>query len=124
MRYWFGELMAHGVTATRRRFASLIALPLPPFLFHLYSLSPRFISRGGAATRRIRFAHGEGVRGEVLPLPSMKLTIMMLRKMFIPLMLVLPLLSLAQDPWIITANKIDPTNYYGVTVANGMIGIV
>src|ERR1041385_951406 len=30
----------------------------------------------------------------------------------------------AQDPWKIKADKIDPTNYYGVTVANGMIGIV
>jgi protein-glucosylgalactosylhydroxylysine glucosidase len=30
----------------------------------------------------------------------------------------------AQDPWKITAPKIDPSNYYGVTVANGMIGIV
>src|SRR5690349_23948678 len=30
----------------------------------------------------------------------------------------------AQDPWLIKADKIDPTNYYGVTVANGMIGIV
>lgn len=30
----------------------------------------------------------------------------------------------AQDPWIIKADKIDPANYYGVTVANGMIGIV
>ncbi len=30
----------------------------------------------------------------------------------------------AQDPWKITVNKIDPLNYYGVTVANGMIGIV
>ena len=30
----------------------------------------------------------------------------------------------AQDPWKITANRIDPSNYYGVTVANGMIGIV
>src|ERR1700748_3436889 len=28
------------------------------------------------------------------------------------------------DPWKITASKIDPNNYYGVTVANGMIGIV
>ena len=27
-------------------------------------------------------------------------------------------------PWIIKAAKIDPSNYYGVTVANGMIGIV
>jgi len=31
---------------------------------------------------------------------------------------------LAQDPWKITAEKIDPNNYYGITVANGMIGIV
>lgn len=28
------------------------------------------------------------------------------------------------DPWIIKAEKIDPSNYYGITVANGMIGIV
>ena len=27
-------------------------------------------------------------------------------------------------PWKITAAKIDPSNYYGITVANGMIGIV
>lgn len=30
----------------------------------------------------------------------------------------------AQDQWVIKADKIDPTNYYGITVANGMIGIV
>lgn len=30
----------------------------------------------------------------------------------------------AQDPWKIKADKIDPSNYYGVTVANGVIGIV
>jgi trehalose/maltose hydrolase-like predicted phosphorylase len=28
------------------------------------------------------------------------------------------------DPWIISAESPDPSNYYGVTVANGMIGIV
>src|SRR5450432_2560097 len=28
------------------------------------------------------------------------------------------------DPWIIGASAPDPSNYYGVTVANGMIGIV
>ena len=33
-------------------------------------------------------------------------------------------ITLAQDPWKITANTIDPSKYYGVTVANGMIGIV
>jgi trehalose/maltose hydrolase-like predicted phosphorylase len=32
--------------------------------------------------------------------------------------------SPAADPWIITAAKIDPNNYYGITVANGMIGVV
>src|SRR3982751_5202590 len=33
-------------------------------------------------------------------------------------------LSSAHDPWKIRAEKIDPSNYYGITVANGMIGIV
>ena len=28
------------------------------------------------------------------------------------------------NPWIIKADKIDPSNYYGITEANGMIGIV
>ena len=28
------------------------------------------------------------------------------------------------DPWKISATAIDPNNYYGITVANGMIGIV
>lgn len=28
------------------------------------------------------------------------------------------------DPWIIKTDSINPANYYGVTVANGMIGIV
>jgi len=32
--------------------------------------------------------------------------------------------AISQDPWKITATNIDPSNYYGVTVANGMIGIV
>lgn len=30
----------------------------------------------------------------------------------------------AQDAWTIKADKIDPANYYGITVANGMIGVV
>jgi protein-glucosylgalactosylhydroxylysine glucosidase len=30
----------------------------------------------------------------------------------------------AIDPWVISASSPDPSNYYGVTVANGMIGIV
>ncbi len=39
---------------------------------------------------------------------------------------ILPFLQLSAqpDPWIINADKIDPSDYYGVTVANGMIGIV
>lgn len=32
--------------------------------------------------------------------------------------------TLAQDPWKISASNFDPRNYYGITVANGMIGIV
>ena len=31
---------------------------------------------------------------------------------------------MAQDAWKIKADKIDPNNYYGITVANGMIGII
>ncbi|MNS51503.1 Kojibiose phosphorylase [compost metagenome] len=27
------------------------------------------------------------------------------------------------DPWIVKADKIDPSNYYGVSIANGMVGI-
>jgi trehalose/maltose hydrolase-like predicted phosphorylase len=32
--------------------------------------------------------------------------------------------SPAQDPWTLEAGKPDPSKYYGITVANGMIGIV
>ncbi|RYY57760.1 MAG: glycoside hydrolase family 65 protein [Chitinophagaceae bacterium] len=32
--------------------------------------------------------------------------------------------SNAQDPWKLSTSSVDPNNYYGVTVANGMIGIV
>jgi len=28
------------------------------------------------------------------------------------------------DPWKVTATNFDPSNYYGITVANGMIGVV
>ena len=48
----------------------------------------------------------------------------MIRKYsFLPL-LFLSCLCFAQDAWKLKADKIDPVNYYGVTVANGMIGIV
>ncbi len=37
----------------------------------------------------------------------------------------LPLICLSQDPqWSIVADKIDANRYFGITVANGMIGIV
>lgn len=32
--------------------------------------------------------------------------------------------DLTQSPWHIVADEIDPNNYYGVTVANGMVGLV
>ena len=35
-----------------------------------------------------------------------------------------PLAAQTPDSWRIAADKIDPANYYGVTVANGMLGIV
>jgi trehalose/maltose hydrolase-like predicted phosphorylase len=31
---------------------------------------------------------------------------------------------LAQDPWKVKADLVDPRSYYGITVANGMIGVV
>jgi protein-glucosylgalactosylhydroxylysine glucosidase len=40
------------------------------------------------------------------------------------LVLNIPKNSFSQDPWKISAADIDPSNYYGITVANGMIGIV
>lgn len=33
-------------------------------------------------------------------------------------------ISQGQDPWKITASNVNPQGYYGITVANGMIGIV
>jgi trehalose/maltose hydrolase-like predicted phosphorylase len=39
-------------------------------------------------------------------------------------LLLLVQFSLGQDPWIIKADSINASNYYGETVANGMIGIV
>ena len=30
----------------------------------------------------------------------------------------------SNSPWHIEANNIDPNNYYGITVANGMVGMV
>jgi trehalose/maltose hydrolase-like predicted phosphorylase len=47
-----------------------------------------------------------------------------MNRLFVFFFVLLPTILFSQDPWKIEANKIDPSNYYGVTVANGMIGIV
>src|SRR5258708_33693789 len=49
---------------------------------------------------------------------------MFFMKRLLFLFILTPALDKAQNPWKIEAAKIDPSNYYGVTVANGMIGIV
>src|SRR6185437_14349774 len=54
------------------------------------------------------------------------------KKLLFPFLLLLLAVSpglMAQTPppdntWVIRADTIDPSNYYGVTVANGMLGIV
>lgn len=46
-------------------------------------------------------------------------------RIYLGLMLfTLPVAIWAQHPWEITAEKITTDNYYGITVANGMVGIV
>ena len=50
---------------------------------------------------------------------------MILKKAFVYLFLLSSFNGFAQaDPWKITAANFDPSHYYGITVANGMIGIV
>ncbi|HLY69447.1 MAG TPA: hypothetical protein VKR53_06935, partial [Puia sp.] len=39
-------------------------------------------------------------------------------------LLIISYCSFSQDAWKISADNINPSNYYGITVANGMIGIV
>ncbi len=49
----------------------------------------------------------------------------MIKRFLLPASLLCSLLTAnAQDTWKITASKIDPSNYFGETVGNGMIGIV
>ncbi|MBY0433759.1 MAG: glycoside hydrolase family 65 protein, partial [Cyclobacteriaceae bacterium] len=45
---------------------------------------------------------------------------------YILIAFLLPVAASAQDvsPWLIEAKGIDPNNYFGVTVANGMVGLV
>ncbi len=40
------------------------------------------------------------------------------------ILFLLPQYSWSQDTWTIQAQNIDPNNYYGITVANGMVGLV
>lgn len=47
-----------------------------------------------------------------------------MRRPFTCLLLLIAFNSFSQDGWTIKADKIDPSNYYGITVANGMLGIV
>src|ERR1700748_1080047 len=47
-----------------------------------------------------------------------------MKRLFFAALVLTTCCSYAQDPWKISADKIDPNNYYGITVANGMIGIV
>lgn len=59
----------------------------------------------------------------------MKIGITFQRLMSLLLWLIASFPALSQsdttsDTWTIRANTIDPSNYYGVTVANGMIGLV
>src|SRR5215467_1483804 len=49
---------------------------------------------------------------------------MVKRLLFLHLTFFISCSAFSQDPWKISAANIDPNNYYGVTVANGMIGIV
>lgn len=48
----------------------------------------------------------------------------MRRLIFFSCFCIIAVAANAQDPWVIRADKIDPSNYYGITVANGMVGIV
>ena len=49
------------------------------------------------------------------------------RKLFL-LVITISILQSAKaqtpDPWVITADKVEAQGYYGVTVANGMLGVV
>jgi protein-glucosylgalactosylhydroxylysine glucosidase len=49
---------------------------------------------------------------------------MMKKLCTILVLVVLIFRSNAQDPWILKTDTVNPTNYYGETVANGMVGIV
>lgn len=43
---------------------------------------------------------------------------------FICCLLITKMVAQTIDPWVVSAPSVDPANYYGITSANGMIGIV
>lgn len=45
-------------------------------------------------------------------------------RIFLPLLLTALACTCVRAQWTITATDIDPSNYYGITVANGMVGLV
>ena len=57
-----------------------------------------------------------------------KIEIIMRKRNFLILLLLSglwPVIGVsAQDAWKITAEQIEPSSYYGITVANGMLGLV
>ena len=67
---------------------------------------------------------GPGFRPSMFPPVSLRLPALLSAWLFL-LVASQPLAAQnSPDPWRIAADKIDPSNYYGVTVANGMLGIV
>ncbi len=60
----------------------------------------------------------------VLPFPFSIFTYLFMKRLLTTLLVLAAISSFAQDPWKISATSIDPSKYYGITVANGMIGIV
>ena len=58
--------------------------------------------------------------------PTHSLTLKYFLTALVLLLLATPSPAAAQtpDPWRISADKVDPRNYYGATVANGMLGVV
>ena len=49
---------------------------------------------------------------------------MIARNFFIAIFSIINVVCLSQDAWKIRTDRIDPSNYYGITLANAMIGIV
>lgn len=57
-------------------------------------------------------------------MPIRFLNLKLLAATLLPLAVLGPAAAQTPDPWRISADRIDAKNYYGATVANGMLGIV